>query len=96
MKLGVNSDVNVDLKKVGVTMMDGGQSKTNRPTSHPSNTENESQKTKPPSLDSQPVTKKLQEASKNQEKEESNHETFKLGVIIAASLGAFAIYRIFR
>ena len=99
MKLGVNSDVNVDLKKVGVTMMDGGPSKTNRPTSHPSNPvekKNENKKTKPPSLDSQPVTKKLQEASENQEKEESNHETFKSGVIIAASLGAFAIYRIFR
>ena len=106
MKLGVNSDVNVDLKKVGVNMMDGGPSKTNRPNSHPSNPENESQKTKPPSLDSQPVTKKPQEASDSQEKEESNqdsvgvdasrHETFKSGVIIAASLGAFAIYRIFR
>ena len=50
--------------------------------------------------------KKNQEASENQEKGESNqdsggvddsrHETFKSGVIIAASLGAFAIYRIFR
>ena len=99
MKLGVNSDVNVDLKKVGVRKMDGGSSKTNRSTSHPSNTvekQNENKKTKPPSLDSQQVTKKLKEASENQEKEESNHETLKSGVIIAASLGAFAIYRIFR
>ena len=50
--------------------------------------------------------KKNQEASENQEKGESNqdsggvddsrHETLKSGVIIAASLGAFAIYRIFR
>ena len=105
-KLGVNSDVNVELKKVGVRKMDGGQSKTNRPNSHPSNTENENKKTKPPSLDSSPVSKKLQEASdsersgatsnESQEKEESNHETLKSGVIIAASLGAFAIYRIFR
>ena len=37
MKLGVNSDVNLDLKHVGVRMMDGGPSKTNRPSSHPSN-----------------------------------------------------------
>ena len=95
MKLGVNSDVNVDLKKVGTNNMDGGQSKNNRSTSHSSNQENENQK-----------TKKNQEASENQEKGESNqdsggvddsrHETFKSGVIIAASLGAFAIYRIFR
>ena len=99
MKLGVNSDVNVDLKKVGVNMMDGGPSKTNRPTSHPSNPaekQNQSQKTKPPSLDSQPVTNKLQETNDSQEKEESNHETWKSSAIIAASLGAFAIYRIFR
>ena len=40
--------------------------------------------------------KKLQESNESQEKEESNHETYKSGVIIAASLGAFAIYRIFR
>ena len=49
-KLGVNSDVNVDLKKVGVKMMDGGPPKTNRPTSHPSNPEekqNENKETKP-------------------------------------------------
>ena len=97
MKLGVNSDVNVDLKKVGARNMDGGQSKNNRSTSHSSNPENENKNTKPPSLDSQQVTKQLQEASENQEKEESSqHETFKSGVIIAASLGAFAIYRIFR
>ena len=86
MKLGVNSDVNVALKNVGVRNMDGGSSKNNRPTSHPSN----------------PVEKQ----NESQEKEESNqdsggvddsrHETLKSGVIIAASLGAFAIYRIFR
>ena len=109
MKFGVTSDVNVDLKKVGVTMMDGEPSKNNRPTSHPSNPvekQNESQNTKPLPLDSQPVTEKLQESNESQEKEESNHgseaadasrhETLKSGVIIAASLGAFAIYRIFR
>ena len=49
MKLGVNSDVNVYLKKVGVRKMDGGSSKTNRSTSHPSNTverQNENKKNK--------------------------------------------------
>ena len=43
MKLGVNSDVNLDLKKVGVRMMDGGPSKTNRPSSLPSNPVHEEQ-----------------------------------------------------
>ena len=99
MKLGVNSDVNVDLKKVGAKGMDGGPSKTNRPTSHPSNPEekqNESQKTKPLPLDSSPVTKKLQEASDSEKKDTNSHETLKSGLIIAASLGAFAIYRFSR
>ena len=40
MKLGVNSDVNVDLKNVGVRNMDGGSSKNNRSTLHTSNQEN--------------------------------------------------------
>ena len=97
MKLGVNSDVNLDLKKVGVRMMDGGPSKNNRPTSHPSNPiENENKKTKPLPLDSSTVTKKLQESNESEKKEESNHETLKSGLIIAASLGAFAILRFFR
>ena len=95
MKLGVNSDVNLDMKKVGVRMMDGGPPKTNRPNSHPSNPV-ENKKTKPLPLDSSPVTKKLQEASDSEKKEESNRETLKSGVIIAASLGAFAIYKVFR
>ena len=97
MKLGVNSDVNLDLEKVGVRMMDGGPSKNNRPTSHPSNPiENENKKTKPLPLDSSTVTKKLQESNESEKKEESNHETLKSGLIIAASLGAFAILRFFR
>ena len=37
MKLGVNNDVNTSTKKVGVTHMEGGPSKTNRPITHPSN-----------------------------------------------------------
>ena len=86
MKLGVNSDVNVDLKKVGIRNMDGGQSKNNRPNSHPSNTvdkQNENQEKGESNQDSGGV-------------DDSRHETLKSGVIIAASLGAFAIYRIFR
>ena len=31
MKLGVNSDVNLDLKRVGVRMMDGGHQKPTDP-----------------------------------------------------------------
>lgn len=37
MNLGVNNSVNLDTKKVGVKLMNGGSSKINRPTSHPSN-----------------------------------------------------------
>ena len=37
MKLGVNDGVNMGTKKVGVTHMEGGPPKTNRPTSHSSN-----------------------------------------------------------
>ena len=37
MKLGVNNTVNLGTKKVGVTHMEGGPPKTNRPTTHPSN-----------------------------------------------------------
>ena len=69
MKLGVNSDVNLDLKNIGVRMMDGGPSKNNRPSSHPSNpvhSEQQQQKEtqiQPLPLDSSPVTKKLQQVS---------------------------------
>ena len=37
MKLGVNNSVNLERKKVGARLMDGGPSKIDRPTSHPSN-----------------------------------------------------------
>ena len=37
MKLGVNNSVNLETKKIGVRLMDGGPSKIDRPTSHPSN-----------------------------------------------------------
>ena len=37
MKLGVNKSLNLEMKSVGVRHMNGGSSKINRPTSHPSN-----------------------------------------------------------
>ena len=37
MKLGVSNSVNLETKKVGARLMDGGPSKIDRPTSHPSN-----------------------------------------------------------
>ena len=37
MKLGVNNSVNLETKKVGARLMDGGKSKIDRPTAHPSN-----------------------------------------------------------
>ena len=37
MKLGVNNDINLGTKKTSLKLMDGGPSKINPPTSHPSN-----------------------------------------------------------
>ena len=37
MKLGVNKSLNLEMKSVGVRHTNGGSSKINRPTSHPSN-----------------------------------------------------------
>ena len=52
-KLGINDWANKTTKKAGMLLMDGGQSKTNRPNSHPSNpihkaTEAESSTHSPP------------------------------------------------
>ena len=84
MKLGVNSEVNLDMKKVGVKLMNGGPSKIDRPTSHPSN----------------PIhrqSEKLMQSEKQKQKsgENTNHEILKAGVFIAAAISAFVIYRMF-
>ena len=89
MKLGVNNSVNLETKKVGARLMDGGPSKIDRTTSHPSNPIHSNpihkdQKT------FQPPQTKLQKT-----KNEGNHEILKAGVFIGAAISAFAVYRMF-
>ena len=89
MKLGVNNSVNLETKKVGVRLMDGGPSTINKPTSHPSNPIHSSpihkeQKT------FQPPQAKLQKT-----KSEGNHEILKAGVFIGAAISAFIVYKLF-
>ena len=99
MQLGVNNSVNLETKKVGVRLMDGGPSKIDRPTSHPSNpihkaeTSNPIHKANPIHKDQktfQPPPVKLQKT-----KSEGNHEILKAGVFIGAAISSFIIYRIF-
>ena len=50
MKLEVNKSAHLELKSVGVRYMNGGPSKINGPTSHPSNTINKEELTSLPYL----------------------------------------------
>ena len=84
MKLGVNNSVNLDTKNVGVKMMNGGPSKIDRPTSHPSNQVNKQRE------------KVMQSEKQKQVKStDTNHEILKAGVIIGAAVSVFVIYRMF-
>ena len=89
MKLGVNNSVNLETKKVGARLMDGGPSKIDRPPSHPSNPihPNPIHKDK---KTFQPPQAKLQKT-----KSEGNHEILKAGVFIGAAISAFAVYKLF-
>ena len=99
MKLGVNNSVNLETKKVGVRLMDGGPSKIDRPTSHPSNPIHKAETSNP--IHSNPIHKdkktfqppqvKLQKTIKS----EGNHEILKVGVFIGAAISAFAVYKLF-
>ena len=98
MQLGVNNTVNLDTKKVGVRLMEGGPSKIDRPTSHPSNpihkakTPNPIHKANPIHEDQktfQPPQTKLPTKS------EENHEILKVGVFMGAAISAFAVYKLF-
>ena len=100
MPLGVNNSVNLETKKVGARLMDGGPSKIDRPTSHPStpihkaetsnpihpNPIHKDQKTFQP-----PQANKLKETIKN----DSKHEILKVGVFMGAAISSFIIYRMF-
>ena len=99
MKLGVNNDVSLDTKRVGVKLMNGSPSKTNRPTSRPSNPIHRQDSEKKPS---DPVSgAELQPSDGDESKVksgdgDSKHEILKSGIIIAAVVTAFVIYRISR
>ena len=98
MQLGVNNSVNLETKKVGVRLMDGGPSKIDRPTSHPSNPIHKAETSNPihpnpiheDQKTFQPPQTKLQ---KN--KSEENHEILKVGVFLGAAISAFAVYKLF-
>ena len=96
MQLVVNNSVNLETKKVGAKLMDGGPSKIDRPTSHPSNPIHKDKKTQPPN----PMHKDQnlippQFKQKKIKKSEENHEILKVGVFIGTAISAFAIYKLF-
>ena len=89
MKLGVNNSVNLETKKVGVRLMDGGPSKIDRPTSHPSNPIH------PNPIHKDQKTFQPPQAKLQKNKSEGNHEILKAGVFIGAAISAFIVYRMF-
>ena len=89
MKLGVNNSVNLETKKVGIRLMDGGPPKIDRPTSHPSNPIHKAETSNPIHKDQktfQPPQAKLQKT-----KSEGNHEILKVGVFMGAAISSFKI-----
>lgn len=75
--------------------MNGGPSKINRPTSHPSNPIHRQVSEK---LSSSVSEKIMQSDGETQVKsgDDKKHEILKSGVIIAAAVSAFVIYRMSR
>ena len=76
--------------------MEGGKSKIDRPTAHPSNPIHKDKKTQPPN----PMHKDQnlippQFKQKKIKKSEENHEILKVGVFIGAAISTFIIYKIF-
>ena len=93
MKLGVNNSVNLETKKVGVRLMDGGPSKIDRPTSHPSNPIHKAETSNP--IHKHQKTFQPPQAKLQKTKSEGNHEILKAGVFIGAAISAFAVSRMF-
>ena len=94
MKLGVNNSVNLETKKVGVRLMDGGPSKIDRPTSHPSNPIHKAETSNPNTIHKDKKTFQPPQ-TKLPTKSEENHEILKVGVFIGAAVSAFVVYRMF-
>ena len=107
MKLGVNNSVNLETKKVVVRLMDGGPSKIDRPTSHPSNPIHKAETSNP--IHSNPIHKaetsnpihkdqktfQPPQVKLQKTKSEENHEILKVGVFIGAAISAFVVYKLF-
>ena len=99
MKLGVNNSVNLETKKVGARLMDGGKSKIDRPTAHPSNPIHKAEA--PNTIHANPDhpnpihkdQKTFQPPQKT--KSEENHEILKVGVFMGAAISAFIVFRMF-
>ena len=74
--------------------MEGGKSKINRPTSHPSNPIH------PNPIHSNPIHKDQKtfqppQVKLQKNKSEENHEILKVSVFIGAAVSAFAVYKLF-
>ena len=97
MKLGVNNSVNLETKKVGVRLMDGGPSKIDRPTSHPSNPIHkvETSNPNPNPIHKDQKTFQPPQVKVQKTKSEENHEILKVGVFMGAAISAFAVYKLF-
>ena len=80
MKLGVNS-VNQDMKRVGVGLMDGGESKIKRPSRHSSDNSSEKQDIEKQDLRQSP-------------RSSDSHETLKASLLILVAVSAFLIYKL--
>ena len=98
MKLGVNNSVNLETKKVGVRLMDGGKSKIDRPTSHPSNPSHKAEAPNP--IHSNPIhvdqkTFQPPQTKLQKNKSEENHDILKVGIFMGAAVSAFAVYKLF-
>ena len=91
MQLGVNNSVNLETKKVGARLMDGGKSKIDRPTAHPSNPIHKAEASNPMHKDQNLPPQFKQKKNKREE----NHEILKVGVFMGAAISAFIVYRMF-
>ena len=91
MKLGVNSEINLDMKKVGVRLMNGGPSKIDRQSLSSSEKVMQSDKRSSSASERSEPSDKQEQVKSGKE----NHEILKAGVFIAAAISAFAVCKIF-
>ena len=76
--------------------MNGGPSKIDRPTSHPSNAiHRQSSSSSEKVMQSEKQSSSASEKQKQVKPGKENHEILKAGVFITAAISAFAVYRMF-